>query len=263
MDVTGLSKEEAAQTLNLIKSKNLQEKLKTKLNELENTTSEQVDKPELARAASSLLSKSAEAQNFEMGRDNVGTVYDRGYQTEHENPYADSRFDAVPTDQSDPENELLKKQQRKEDQTAPRILSKLHEDPEFLPPREDMRDYRSETTKNEIKDEKDEEGLADKTGGLLTISDLDYEFDRNTRVAHRVASGSYIKQLASAKNIKVNDSVLMVNIPRGRVAHVEIGSAELHRMERDILFSTGRTAKYSHTVLNAGFDGISLEFVMV
>ena len=184
----------------------------------------------------------------EMARPGVGTTYDRDYQTEHENPFADKRFDSVPT-APDPKEASVDLQTGQVDN---------HE--RHYAPKE--QDVRSKSTKKEMKDEAIHDGV--RQGSLLVAKhNYDFEGDKDRKIAHKVASNRYFKQFVTANNIKAHNDILMVNIPRGKVAHAEFGPMIIAQMERELSNALNVRAKYAHVVLNASFDGVSFEFMLV
>jgi hypothetical protein len=197
--------------------------------------------------------KAVDALLTEMARPGVGTIYDRDYQTQHENPFEDSRFDAVPVleepkEASDPNARML--------QTESVAGHVRH-----YPPKE--KKLMSETTEEEIGKDNDEDWIHHHSSLTTKVHAYDFESDRNRKIANRVAANRYFKQFVSAENVKTNDDILMVNIPRGKVAQAEFGPSAMVRMEQELSSTLNVRAKYAHVVLNAGFDGVSFEFMLV
>ena len=226
-----------------------------------------------------LKKQSVDALLTEMSRDGVGTTYDREYQTGG-NPFANSRDKdvAVPT-ATDPENyfDYLSRKHKepaaKLPFTGPDVLENSRKtsridlltgqvdghDRVIAPGAHDV-NVQSESTKNELDAEqaKDEEHLT-----VPKASSFDFEFDRNRKIAHRVASNHYFKQYVASENVKVHDDILMVNIPRGKFAQIELAPTDISRMERELSAALRVRAKYAHLVLTSGFDGACLEFMLV
>lgn len=204
--------------------------------------------------ASLLIRKEAvDALLTEMARPGVGTTYDRDYQTKHENPYADSRFDEVPV-KGDPKEAS--------DPNARMLQTDMVDGHERHYPQKDKK-IMSETTKEELGDEQGEDWIHHHSSLTAKNHSYDFESDRNKKIANRVAANRYFKQYVSAENVKTNNDILMVNIPRGKVAQAEFGPTTMIRMERELSATLNVRAKYAHVVLNAGFDGVSFEFLLV
>lgn len=189
--------------------------------------------------------KAVDALLTEINRPEVGTIYDRDYQTKGKNPFADKRNQdmAVPVKEGAGflQTDMVDGHDR------------------HLPPRD--KSLRSETTKKELKkeEEKDSEGylLKPKTSGM------DLTRDANKKIASKLSSNSVIRQFASADMIKVDNQSLIINVPRGKFALLELTPGHIASMERAIGASLNVRAKFAHTILSSGFDGISFEFLLV
>lgn len=183
----------------------------------------------------------------ELSRPENGTVYDRDFQTKHQNPFADSRFDAVP--------ELEEPKTSRVDFLTDKVDGK---DRVIAPGAHDVK-LRSKETQNALDAEKaKDEGLT-----IPKASSFDFEYDRDRKIARKVASNRYLRQFVTAGDVKVSDDILMVNIPRGKFTQLEFSPATMARMEREIATALHVRAKYAHTVMSSGFDGISFEFMLV
>ena len=179
----------------------------------------------------------------ELDRAENGTVYDRDYQTKGKNPFADKRNQdmSVPVKTGFLQTDMVDGHER------------------HLPPRD--KNIRSESTQKEL----DKEEKKDTEGYLLKpkSGSFDLSKDRNKKIAHKLSSNRVIRQFAAQENIKVDDHSLIVNIPRGKFALLEVTPAHIASMERAISTSLNVRVKYAHTILSSGFDGVSLEFLMV
>jgi hypothetical protein len=180
----------------------------------------------------------------ELSRPENGTIYDREYQTEHGNPYADSRFDAVPV-KNDPK------------QAVGLSTSLVDGHERHRTPKD--KNLLSESTRKEM--ELDE--ISDDEGFRATASSFDFEFDRNKRIARKVAANSMFKHIVTAANVKVDNDSLIVNIPRGKFAMAEFSLGDIAKMETELSAALHVRAKFAHTVLSSGFDGVSFEFMLV
>lgn len=203
--------------------------------------------------ASSAVSKVAlDALLTEMARPGVGTTYDREYQTGG-NPFANSRDEDVA---------VVVKNDPSKTSKIDFLTDKVDGHDRVIAPGAHDVSVRSESTQNAL----DAEQAKDDHGYGLTrpkYSSFDFEFDRDRKIARKIASSRFLKQFVDPTNVKVGRDTLVLNIPRGKFAQLEFGPTLASRMEREITASLGIYAKYAHTVLSAGFDGVSLEFVMV
>lgn len=193
-------------------------------------------------ALDALLTELAQAPKNNEG---LPSPYDREYQTKHKNPFSDSRFDEVPVKEA-----------------AVNLQTGMVDGHErHLPPRD--KNLRSETTKKELKAEERKDTQGYKTS--LTATDLNYDFqaDRSGRIARKIASNSLFKQYVKAANVKVDSDSLIINIPREKVAHEEFSLGRIAEMEKQISNTLHVRAKFAHTILSSGFDGLAFEFILV
>jgi hypothetical protein len=203
--------------------------------------------------------------------------YDREYQTQHGNPFADSRFDEVPVKASEDDDDdsrwdpVFPKEDdfepgakweplRGKESAVDLSTGMVDGHDRVLPPREDMKKVRSETTQKALDHEK-----AKDEKGYLTARRASYDLvrDGNKRIATKVASNSFFSQFVTANNVKVDDHSLIVNIPRGRVTLAQFSIKTAERMEQELSKTLRVRAKFAHLILASGFDGIALEFLLV
>lgn len=196
--------------------------------------------------ASGVSKKAIGDLNREMTDTDVGTIYDRDYQTKHKNPWMDSRTDDQVPVSGDPKSAGVDLQ-----------TGMVDGHDRVLPPRD--KNIRSETTKKEM----EAENRKDTEDFTTPKISFDLTRDRNGRVARKVASNSFFRQFASAENIKVDSNSLIVNIPRGKVALAQFGISTATKMEKELSAALRVRAKFAHIILASGFDGISLEFYLV
>ena len=210
--------------------------------------------------ASLLVRKEAvDAELTELARPGVGTIYDREYQTGG-NPFANKR-PANPNQNDD----VVPVAPDSKEVTAELQTEMVGEGGKRHQRHYPMKDNKimSETTKEEIGDEQGEDWIHHHSSLTAKVHSYDFEQDRNRKIANRVAANRYFKQYVSAENIKTNNDILMVNIPRGKVAQAEFSPTAMLRMERELSTTLNVRAKYAHVVLNAGFDGVCFEFMLV
>lgn len=202
------------------------------------TDSNQLLDPHVASVSKQAL----DALLYELSRPENGTVYDRDYQTNHQNPWMDSRFeDEVPVKQAavDLQTDTVDGHDR------------------ILPPRD--KKLLSDTTQNEMKQEaaKDEEPSSHRVNFLASAS-YDFEHDSNHKIARKLSGLSTFKNY----RIAVDNDSLLVSIPR-RTSLYQFNSRVASHMEREISQALRVNAKFSHVTLDPGFDGIGLEFLLV
>ena len=200
--------------------------------------------PKASRASKTALDALlTELSQAPQNNDGFPSPYDREYQTKHQNPFADSRFDEVPVKEA-----------------AVNLQTGMVDGHErHLPPRD--KNLRSETTKTEMKNEERKDSETYK----LTATDRNYDFlsDKNGRIAKKVASNRLFKQYVTAANVKVDSDSLIVNIPRGKVAHEELSLGKIAEMEKQISNTLRVRAKFAHMILSSGFDGVAIECLLV
>lgn len=204
--------------------------------------------------ASLAVSKSKTALDatlIEMARPGVGTTYDREYQTGG-NPFANSRDEDVAVVVKNDPNKTSK---------IDLLTGQVDGHDRVIAPGAHDVSVRSESTQNALDADtkKDAEGFLTRP----KHSSFDFEFDRNRKVARKVASNRFLKQYVEASDIRTYNDILMVNIPRGKYAQMEFSPAIIARMEREIGTSLNVRVKYAHAVMTSGFDGISFEFMLV
>jgi len=208
---------------------------------------------------SSLL-KHGDAFSGEMSRERP--YYDKTYQSkpgrDGGNPFASKRNeeDQVVT-QPDLPDELSNKKRSPKDELWMKEMgvktSKHHKDPEFLPPRDDLRDNGNEEVAREMEEEKN---------SSLLKREFNHQ-EAKKLASSKVAKIASLRGVVPASNIKTHDQHLMINIPRGTKLAVEFTSERMATMEKEISKVLHVRAKYSHFILNSAFDGIALEFLLV
>lgn len=226
---------------------------------------------------------SVDALLTELARPNVGTAEDRT-PGDWENPFAQKRNkpDQVPV-KSDPKTSSVDLQ-----------TDQVDGHDRILPPREKA--IRSEQTTKDLKKEmkKDQDGYKsaseDEWDDQEAINDqwepvghpepepgspwepirltsakntFDFGQDRTGRVARKVAANPVLRQYVKTANVKVDTDTLILNIPRGKVALQQISPHDITKMEQELSKVLMVRAKFANVVLSSGFDGVSLEFMMV
>lgn len=141
--------------------------------------------------------------------------------------------------------------------------SDFHETPEFLPPREDLRDYGSDEVEKELEEENsgDFDTDMEKTSSLLR-SNLRHTSNKFV-AAQKVASIKSLKGFVSTANIKMHDQHLVVNLPRSIVSNIDFDSRKIATIENEISKVLNVRAKYAHFTMASSFDGVALEFLLV
>lgn len=215
-------------------------------------------KAPVSTGALAIPKSAVDALLTELARPGAGATYDRKWQTGG-NPFADSRDKDVAVPQApDPLKTSKIDLSTGEVDGQERTIAPEAHDKKIL----------SDSTQKSMKDDREEDGMLLSNAshyGSLNVSDHNYDFesDQNHRIANKVASNRYFRQYVTTANVKVHDDILMLNIPRGKVAQAEFGPTEMSRMEREISAALHVRAKYAHTVISSGFDGISFEFMLV
>ena len=187
----------------------------------------------------------------ELARPNVGTAEDRVPSKGFKPPFAQKQNpeDEVPV-KSDPVTA-----------SVDLLTGVVDGHDRVIPPGAHDVNVRSKSTKNEMEAEKRKD---EDTFGLTSAKhSYDFSADRSKRIATKIASNSFFKQFVSSKNVKVDQNSLIINIPRGKVTLGQFGFHTAAKMEKEISQTLRVRAKFAHLILSSGFDGISLEFLLV
>jgi hypothetical protein len=222
-------------------------------------------KEECQIQSSLLKRKSADAFNDELSR--KYPYYDKTYQTapgrDGGNPFASRRNeeDALPTEASPQVAPHKFERTEKEDKWMEEMGVKKsvhHKDPDQQPPREDLRDYGSEEVEEELNKEN---GIDPDYRVQSALLERSYN-----HMAHKGKSAALVVKTSSLKGIlasvKVHDQCLIMNIDRNKAANLEFTPSRIAKLENEISKALQVRAKYSHFLVNSGFDGVALEFLL-
>lgn len=224
--------------------------------------------------SSLLKKKKADAFNDELSR--KYPYYDKDYQTkpgrDGGNPFASKRNedDAIQTQPTPamPEHEAVrsKKDEKWMNEMGVKtgeadLLTKRDKAPEFLPPREDLKDYGSEEVDEEIHGRSHINEDPDLRVASSLLRRAFNHMENKKQASRKVAALPSLTGLVIVANVKVHDQHLIVNIPRK--ANVDFTAAKIASIEKEISQTLQVRAKYSHFSINSAFDGTSLEFLLV